>query len=644
MALQHGRPIGIYRPEVDGLRAVAVLPVLFYHAGFDAFSGGFVGVDVFFVISGYLITQIILQGIKDGSFSVKRFYERRFRRILPALFLVLLVTVPAALIWLQPSALDDYFEALIAIVFFASNVLFWQQSDYFAENAEENPVLHTWSLSVEEQFYVAFPILLVILWKMGWQRTFIFLGLGMAVSFGMTEWGWRNSSVANFFLLPTRAWELLMGATISVWASAHVEPFSGNFRWSSVASWTGLACIFIAIFAFDESTPFPSYFALLPTVGTALILMYASPSNRMGRLLAYRPLVATGLISYSLYLWHQPVFAFARLRSLEALTVLDYLMLTVLSFGLAYCSWRFVEMPFRDRSRTSTRTLAWSLLGAGSLLLLVGVSGKVGFIGPSDERIEASEIADIAWRQRHKAVKSGVCHFNTLGPSHVISEFLQRWDCWGDPSIDSHRMLVVGDSHAADKALSLWQNDMPVGLMSGADCSLDPTRMTADCQRLFDLVVEQSAANDVRWILLANRFVNAELTNESLDRVVRYWSKSGARLVLFSGMPVYERFRSILGRAAYRQLDFGSLMISRDERIALRSELLFQQFAEREDKVAMLNTRAIFCSLSEGCGWRQRETTLLADHDHLSVAGAKLFGGALKRRLGTLLSASRIPE
>ena len=636
MATNIRSAIGSYRPEVDGLRAVAVLPVLFYHAGFDLFAGGFVGVDVFFVISGYLITQIILLGIDNGTFRIGHFYERRFRRILPALFVVLLATVPAGLIWLQPAALEDYFEALIAIVFFGSNILFWQQSDYFAESADQNPLLHTWSLSVEEQFYVVFPLFLLLSWKIGWRRTLSIVGLTILGSFALTEWGWRNSSVANFFLLPTRAWELLLGAAISVWVVGRREQITGDSLLASVAAWIGLGCIGGAVFLYDEATPFPSYFALLPTIGTALILVFASPANSLGRALGVAPLIGVGLISYSLYLWHQPLFAFARLRSLEPLATVDYLVLIALSFVLAYCSWRIIEVPFRDRQRISKSNLTWVLLAVASILVAVGAAGKVGLIGPSDKQIAASQIADKAWSERHTAVRSGICHFNTLGPNQALTDFMRHWDCWGTATSKNVRVLVVGDSHAADKALALWENDMPVGLMSGADCSLDPARMTEDCRTQFDYVVENAASHQIDWILLANRFVFAELTEAAMTRVLDYWRPASARLMVFSGMPVFEGFRSILARAAYREIDFDELSIRRDERIAARSEALLKQFGQSHPDIEIFSTREAFCSLSHGCGWLSGNLVLLADHDHLSVAGASLFGQRLKARLMSL--------
>ena len=201
-----------YRTEIDGLRALAVMPVILFHAGFELFSGGFVGVDVFFVISGYLITTILIEDIENKRFSIVNFYERRARRILPALFFVMLVSIPFAWMLLSDAALNKFGNGLIGVSLFLSNLVFWRQQGYFDESAELNPVLHTWSLAVEEQFYVLFPILLVLAWRFGKNKVFWMIVVIAAVSMLLSEWGWRNQATANFYLAPTRAWELLAGS------------------------------------------------------------------------------------------------------------------------------------------------------------------------------------------------------------------------------------------------------------------------------------------------------------------------------------------------------------------------------------------------------------------------------------------------
>ena len=201
-----------YRREIDGLRAIAVLPVILFHAGFETFSGGFVGVDVFFVISGYLITTIIIAELEQGKFSIINFYERRARRILPALFLVMLVCIPLAWFWLLPRDMQDFSQSLVAVTVFASNILFWRESGYFDTAAELKPLLHTWSLAVEEQYYVIFPLFLMSFWRLGKRWIMILLVAVFVVSLALAQWASLAKPSAAFFLLPARGWELLVGA------------------------------------------------------------------------------------------------------------------------------------------------------------------------------------------------------------------------------------------------------------------------------------------------------------------------------------------------------------------------------------------------------------------------------------------------
>ena len=204
-----------YRPEIDGLRALAVIPVILFHSGFEIFKGGFVGVDIFFVISGYLITTILIEEIENNRFSIINFYERRARRILPALYFIMLVCIPFAWIWMLPSQIKDFSLSLIAVSFFTSNFLFWRESGYFEALADEKPLLHTWSLAVEEQFYLFFPIFLIVLWRFGKNKVFWIIIFMTFISLVLSEWGWRNKPIANFYLPPTRVWELFSGAIIA---------------------------------------------------------------------------------------------------------------------------------------------------------------------------------------------------------------------------------------------------------------------------------------------------------------------------------------------------------------------------------------------------------------------------------------------
>ncbi len=374
-----------YRREIDGLRAIAVLPVILFHAGFETFSGGFVGVDVFFVISGYLITTIILAELQAGKFSIINFYERRARRILPALFVIMLACLPFAWLWLMPQDMKSFSQSLAAVSTFASNILFWRTSGYFESAAELKPLLHTWSLAVEEQYYLFFPIFLMLTWRLGKRWILWLLAAAFVVSLAGAQWYSVVKPEAAFYLLPTRGWELLVGAFIAFYFANGSNRNPAKVL-SEVAGVIGIMLIIYAIFVFDKQTPFPSLYTLVPTFGTALILLWATQNTFVGKLLGNKVLVGIGLISYSAYLWHQPLFAFAKHRSLEepSQALLGYL--AIISIALAYFSWKYVETPFRDKKLFNRKKIF--LFGAvGSVFFIfVGLTGHFtnGFEGRID--------------------------------------------------------------------------------------------------------------------------------------------------------------------------------------------------------------------------------------------------------------------
>ncbi len=337
-----------YRADIDGLRSLAVVPILLFHAGFASFSGGFVGVDIFFVISGYLITSIIAQDLAAGRFSLALFYEKRVRRIFPALFAMLLVTTLAACILLFPMDLRAYGKSLMAATGFVANLWFWSQSGYFDTESELKPLLHTWSLAVEEQFYVVFPLLLMLayhLWRSG-RAMVVVLFFG---SLALSVFGVRVNPDATFYLIPTRAWELLTGSALAL----GLVPSTERLFLREGAALLGAGLIAFAIFTFDGRTRFPGEMALLPCAGAALIIWSGGAMPTLvARLLTLRPVVWTGLISYSLYLWHWPLMVFTHHLTLRKLVVSEKLALVAASFLLAWLSYEIIEKPFRDKAKT----------------------------------------------------------------------------------------------------------------------------------------------------------------------------------------------------------------------------------------------------------------------------------------------------
>ncbi len=377
-----------YLPRLDGLRALALVAVMLYHAGFETFGGGFVGVDVFFVLSGYLITIVILSDLAQEKFSLLQFYLRRARRLLPALFLVSAISIPLAWLWLPPLPMRDFSQSLVAVPLFASNFLFWTETDYFDTAAELKPLLHTWSLALEGQFYLLFPILLIALYRA--QGKFLIFGLSTLglVSVALAQWVSSISPAMNFYLLPTRIWEFLIGslAAIYILKAKHGPPRGHN---AEIFGALGLVMVIYSVFTFSAQTPFPSVYALIPTIGTALVIVFSSEETLLGKALATKYLVGAGLVSYSAYLWHYPIFVFARQAGAEPSSLLWASVLIFFSFSMAYLSWKFIEKPFRSRSLVPAKRFLKTSSGVAVGLIVLGLLGHTndGFPAPEEAKL-----------------------------------------------------------------------------------------------------------------------------------------------------------------------------------------------------------------------------------------------------------------
>lgn len=342
-----------YRKDIDGLRALAILPVLFFHAGLG-FSGGYVGVDVFFVISGYLITSIIAREIQAGTFTYRGFWERRIRRIFPASFFVTVVTFLAGLFILLPPEMEASGKAALSQVLMVANFYFWQQDGYFAGPSDLEPFLQMWSLAVEEQFYLVLPLLLTVLLKRGVRKTVIIL-IGLSVlSFIWSCLTIQKYPAANFFLLPSRAWELLAGSLL---AFAPLSKKRQRFVHEILAT-VGLVMILVPVFLYDKTTIFPGISAVLPCLGTLVLIHFHSTGGSWVKTALSSGLaVWVGKISFSLYLWHWPLLAYVRNLSIDELSFMMRVILLIFSIVLAVCSWKFIEQPFRGKTKFADRSI-----------------------------------------------------------------------------------------------------------------------------------------------------------------------------------------------------------------------------------------------------------------------------------------------
>ncbi|WP_448506487.1 acyltransferase family protein [Immundisolibacter sp.] len=429
------------------MRALAVMPVLFFHAGLG-FPGGFVGVDVFFVISGYLITRLLTVEMTERRFSLFRFYERRIRRIFPALFTVLMASTVVTWFIFMPPEFELFGQSMALAAIFASNIGFWQEAGYFDTVAQFKPLLHTWSLGIEEQFYVLFPLLLAGLYRGMPTRRRLVIGCMTVASFLFSVVWVHVAPNGAFFLLPARFWELGVGCLLAL------APASFELRTSHAVAIcaAGLLLIGMAVFGLSEHTPFPGMAALLPCIGTVLVIMAGRTRNAVSCALGSRPLVLVGLVSYSLYLWHWPIIVFAQYRLGHLLSAFEAILAIVASFALAALSWRFIEQPARQRHFLAERR---ALFGAAAVMMVAVVSA--GLAIQAQEGLPGRLPAAIQKIYAQKQDRSPFLRANCFADSSdkgVDSESVRPGvNCpMGAPGPDHTTFLVWGDSHAAAMA------------------------------------------------------------------------------------------------------------------------------------------------------------------------------------------------
>jgi len=410
-----------YRPDIDGLRAIAVLAVVFYHSGLGIVSGGYVGVDVFFVISGFLITTIIVRELAEDKFSIVGFYERRMRRILPASIATVTVCLIVGYFLLETKDFGNLARSTIANSLFLSNVFFYMQTGYFDAAAELKPLLHTWSLSLEEQYYVITPILLILVAKYFKQRHLLFVVPLAVLSFAACIYWTSENQPAAFYLLTTRGWELLIGSILAI---AAIPRISSESAMQVLASF-GLALTLFSIFLFDDQTTFPGAYAALPTVGTAILIYTGRAGTTLvNRALSLKPLVFVGLISYSLYLWHWPIIVFSKYLKAVALSHVESMIMLLAIFGVSVLSWRYFETPIRRKRLLATRKRIFIASLSATAVLIVASLFAMG------------DVVDMEWRRWRSCenVEERISENKSLC---VIGE------ASGEPTF-----ILWGDSHA----------------------------------------------------------------------------------------------------------------------------------------------------------------------------------------------------
>ena len=611
-----------YRRDIDGLRAVAVMCVVIYHLDANNLSGGFIGVDVFFVISGYLISSILFRELESESFTFSRFYERRVRRIAPALIAVLTIVSVAAFIFLFPFELTSYAESLIAAIASISNFYFLKHAGYFDQLGNTHPLLHTWSLAVEEQFYISFPVLLLLLRKYAWSWRKAFVTGMFFASFALSWLSVRAEPSRTFYMLDTRAWELLTGSllSLSMFPTLRKKWICDALSICGVASVVGSAVLYKA------STPFPGPAALVPCLGSALVIWAGQERESLaGRLLACGPLVFIGTISYSLYLIHWPLIVFtlmSRLCSVPQSNHLYYKMLKLgilgTSIGGAYLSYRFIEQPFRDK-RVSRRML-FSASASFAVVLVVLAAGLISLKGlPNRFPAQAVAVSRYLEFDPKPAFREGACF---ITPQTTYSAYDQTECLQTDGKRPNY--LLFGDSHAAQywHEMSLAAPEINVLQATATGCKPFieiKKRDYPDCQRLIQYIYKTFLIqHQLNAVIISARWSDEDLP--SLKSSLMYLRSLGIRVILIGpSMEYAQPLPRLIAVALIDRSPSGIYSEQANEKFKLDSKMRTLALAEGVEYLSPIDTLCKFprCDYITPSG-----APLLFDHDHLSPEGS----------------------
>ncbi|WP_454796933.1 acyltransferase family protein [Novosphingobium lindaniclasticum] len=650
-----------YRRDIDGLRTIAVLPVVLYHAELPPFSGGFVGVDIFFVISGFLITSGLLKDANEQKFSLLAFYDRRIRRILPALLAVTMATLAYGTFVMLPGELLALGKSAVSVALFSSNIWFWSQLNYFGPAPYESPLLHSWSLAVEEQFYIFWPLVVALFTLKPLRRWFLpAIVAAIVISFGLSEFIVHKSPNFAFYMFPTRAWELLLGALLAVAPSLRIP----NPALRLAAALAGLGLVLVPMLTYTGATLFPGLSALPVCVGTALLLLAnAEQDNVVARLLGSGPMVFVGKLSYSLYLWHWPVIAFFWLQRGAAPSPVEGALLVAASFVLSYLSLRYVEAPFRQRSSTNidTRIVQRRVVAFGALALLaIGLASAPLIVTRGlPGRLPQPALLATEFSPKPFTPEIGCA----LGGSKGIENCAK-----GIAEDDRSTVVLWGDSHARALGFGFTkateQAGIPLRTAVKSSCSPLPGTLETDgtlvaddsCRRFNEMIFEAIRSNPhVKTVVIAGRwarFVNdsAPGSNEaitskflldeqervagpeqtkavlqrSLERVISRFGAAGKEVLLVEQAPSFpDNARKCVARSLWRGKSAEDCSVReadvRRRRLALTT--MFEDIAARHDNVRLIDPLPVMCR-GGLCPADDRGLPLYADEHHVTERGS----------------------
>ncbi len=656
-----------YRADIDGLRAIAIVTVVLFHGGFETFSGGFVGVDVFFVVSGYLITGLLRDEMGTDTFSLVGFYERRVRRLLPALYCMLVIVALLGCALLMPHDLAEFGASMVAATSFGSNFLFATRTGYFDTPAALELLLHTWSLGVEEQYYLLFPGLLLILSRHAPSRTIPAVAVLWVLSLGIGIWSAVHAPAAGFFLIPSRFWELLLGSLLALGALPGIT----SRGWCNAAIASGVALILGSAVTFSAATPFPGTAALVPCLGTALIIQAGASHDTLARrLLSWRGAVFIGLISYSLYLWHWPLLVLLR-QIVVAPTLTQRCVVLLGAVAIAVLSWRYIERPFRGRDGVLTRNALFGVATA-STVLMITFGAALYLTGGVPQRLPA-DVAALAAAAQDRNPTTLQC-FNPSAAAVGARDVCRI----GAHTPHPPTFLLWGDSHANAIAPGIEAAALAAGktglFVAAAACPpllgvmRFESRKAAACidfnETVLDLVTRDRSIATVilaaRWVISANgtRYKNepgepvfitdaqSEQTNRGsvaentavfrrgLSRTLHALAADGKHIVVVGPIPeIGWRVPDVMAKAAYFGTHWDIAPTLNEYRIRQRDVFAILTTLQHEVPFELVLPHLALCN-DHDCPVARDGAPLYHDEEHLTSYGARtltpLFSGVFR--------------
>ncbi len=656
----------IYRKEIDGLRALAIIPVVLYHANILGFSGGYIGVDIFFAISGFLITSIILRDLRKGTFSFSNFFQRRIRRIFPALFVVISMTsIFGYFYFLYPDDLEGLGKSIFSQSIFLSNIFFMRKTGYFDQLAETQPLLHLWTLSVEEQFYLLFPVILFTVFAFFKKKLLPIVSTLLILSFALSIylvnfnpgntftiplipdlWGRSLNLTAGFYILPSRAWELLVGSVIAITALSIKSK-----SYAEIVSAIGIGAIIYSITQFDANTRFPGFAAMLPVLGSAaIIISNVNTKTYVGKFLSSSLLVWVGLISYSLYLWHWPVLVFGKIILSQPDTI-DYLAMILLSASLAWITYILIETPFIKRRFLYNKN-TMMFVGILSFIVLGTFGYCMKYINTNVHLPQYTQNLFAARDDRGPRYAECILNKNleTLendGPCLL-----------GQPLVETRDdFIILGDSHSGEIFHVIdnlaKQNEVTGSLFYSSECVPIPNVSRKipgnECYQTKNIAINYLTNNNIKNILLVARWNYYTGSNDAgfigdadtrifskeesrvvfeqnLIEMVEMLNKQGVHITIMSQVPEHTNFnpRDVFYKAIRERTPpkFDRVSMSDHRNYNDFTDKIFKKL-ERDYGVEIINPEQFFCSDKEGCLFELNNKILYRDADHLNYTGAK---------------------